>query len=101
MRAEWFDFRPQAKLFLATNHRPVVGGQDNAIWDRVVPIPFTVRITDEEVDPGLFQKLRRELPGILAWAVQGCLEWQEMGGLNPPDAVLRAKTDYRTEMDVL
>jgi putative DNA primase/helicase len=97
---EYFDFVPQFKLFLVANHKPVVVGTDEAIWRRIRLIPFTVRIPKEERDPQLLEKLRRELPGILAWAVRGCLQWQE-DGLGEPEAVSAATADYRREMDVM
>ncbi len=98
MRAEWFDFHPLFKLWLATNHRPQVDGSDQAIWDRIRLIPFAVRIPEGERDKALQSKLRAEASGILAWAVQGCLAWQR-DGLQTPDAILRATQDYRDEMD--
>jgi putative DNA primase/helicase len=49
---EWFTFRPQFKLWLATNHRPDVDADDQALWDRIRLIPFTVRIPDSDVDDG-------------------------------------------------
>jgi putative DNA primase/helicase len=101
MRAEWFDFRPTHKIFLATNHRPEVrGGGSKSIWDRIKLVPFDVRIPESEQDKKLPEKLRAELPGILAWAVRGCLEWQR-GGLEPPVEVELATADYREEMDPL
>jgi putative DNA primase/helicase len=63
-------------------------------------IPFTVTIPREERDPQLLEKLQRELPGILAWAVRGCLKWQAEG-LGEPEAVSAATADYRREMDVM
>lgn len=100
MRAEWFTFKPVAKLWVATNHRPRVKGTDEAIWRRIRLIPFTVTVPEPERDPKLPERLRAELPGILAWAVAGCLDWQR-DGLRPPDAVLAATSDYRAEQDVL
>ena len=100
MRAEWFDFRPTCKVWLGTNHKPVIRGTDNAIWDRLKLIPFTVRIPEAEMDTHLGDKLRLELPGILAWAVRGCLAWQEKG-LETPAVVTAATAEYRDEMDVL
>jgi putative DNA primase/helicase len=100
MRAEWFDFKPTHKTWLATNHKPVIQGTDPAIWDRIKLVPFTVRIPDGEIDRGMMGKLRAELPGILAWAVRGCLEWQRTG-LGTPHAVAEATEQYRDEMDVL
>lgn len=100
MRAEWFDFTPEFKIWLGTNHKPTVRGTDNAIWDRIRLIPFLVSIPEEEQDKHLGEKLKEELPGILAWAVQGCLEWQRHG-LGTPNEVVDATRDYRAEMDVL
>jgi len=100
MRAEWFDFRPEFKIWLATNHKPEVRGTDPAIWDRIRLVPFEVRIADEKQDKRLPDKLREELPGILAWAVEGCLEWQREG-LGDPVEVKKATESYRQEQDLL
>ncbi|MFA5111472.1 MAG: phage/plasmid primase, P4 family, partial [Desulfobaccales bacterium] len=100
MRAEWFDFRPEFKIWLATNHKPIIRGADHAIWRRIRLVPFEVTFPDEFQDRDLPAKLRAELPGILAWAVRGCLEWQRTG-LGVPDKVRAATADYRSEMDVL
>jgi putative DNA primase/helicase len=100
MRAEWFDFRPSHKTWLATNHRPEIRGTDPAIWDRIRLIPFEVRIPDEEIDRALPEKLRAELPGVLAWAVKGCIEWQREG-LGEPEKIRVATEGYRADMDVL
>lgn len=98
MRGEFFDFKPEFKIFLATNHRPEIRGTDPAIWDRIKLIPFNVRISDEERDLSLPEKLQTELPGILSWAIQGCLLWQKQG-LGVPTEVKAAIADYRREMD--
>ncbi len=100
LNREWFEFNPEFKIFLATNHKPEITGTDYAIWRRVRMIPFSVTIPEAEQDKDLLLKLREELPGILAWAVQGCIEWQ-ITGLNPPATVLLATKDYQGEMDVL
>lgn len=100
MRAEWFNFRPVAKLWLATNHKPAVRGTDEGIWRRIRLIPFTVTIPERERDPDLPARLREESAGILAWAVQGCLAWQRKG-LAAPAAVRGATHQYRLDEDVL
>jgi phage/plasmid-associated DNA primase len=100
MRAEWFDFKPTHKLWLSTNHKPEIRGTDAAIWRRIRLVPWVVTIPPAEQDKRLAAKLRDELPGILAWIVQGCLEWRREG-LQPPDEVKRATGRYRAEMDVL
>jgi len=97
---EFFEFRPQFKLFLAVNHKPVITGTDHAIWRRIRLVPFTVTIPESEQDKTLFEKLQLELPGILVWAVQGCLEWQR-DGLGNPEEITVATAEYRDEMDTI
>jgi putative DNA primase/helicase len=97
---EFFEFVPEFKIFLAVNHKPLIRNTDHAIWRRIRLVPFTITIPEAERDKDLPEKLRGELPGILAWAVQGCLDWQREG-LGMPDAVKQATADYRAEMDVL
>jgi putative DNA primase/helicase len=100
MRQDFWEFEPRHKVFMAVNHKPTVRGTDTAIWRRIRLIPFTETIPPDEQDKKLPEKLRSELPGILAWAVEGCLEWQRQG-LQAPDEVRRATGEYRAEMDVL
>lgn len=98
LRAEFFEFRPQFKLLVACNHLPAIRGTDHAIWRRIHCVPFTVTIPEAEQDKDLGAKLRQELPGILAWAVRGCLAWQQ-DGLQVPDVVMRTTGAYRSDMD--
>ncbi len=100
MRGEWFDFRPEFKLWFGTNHRPAVKGTDDAIWDRIRLIPFKRRYEPSEQDKGLKDKLLAEREGILAWAVDGCLAWQ-VDGLQEPEDVMRATKEYRSAEDVI
>jgi putative DNA primase/helicase len=86
------------KVFFGTNHKPKIAGMDEAIWRRIHLIPFDVTILKEERDAMLPEKLKGEFPGILAWAVRGCRDWQN-GGLQPPEIVQDATDGYRTEMD--
>jgi putative DNA primase/helicase len=97
---EPFNFTPEFKLWLSTNNKPVIQGTDDAIWDRIRLIPFTQRFDGERQDPKLAEKLRGELAGVLAWMVEGCLEWQEHG-LGEPETVRAATDQYRAEMDTL
>ena len=98
MRKDLFEFMPTHKIFLAANHKPVVRGTDHAVWRRIKLIPFLVTIPEAEKDKALAEMFRDKLPGILAWAVQGCLAWQRMG-LGEPDEVVRATAEYRSEQD--
>lgn len=97
---EHFTFSPNFKIFLGVNILPEIRGSDEGIWRRINLIPFDVTIPLEEVDKKLPIKLRKELPGILAWAVQGCRTWKELG-LLPPEIVFKATKGYRDEMDLL
>ena len=94
------EFMPTFKLWLYGNHKPVIADSTLSIWRRVKQIPFDVTIPNTEVDPDLPAKLEAELPGILAWAVKGCQDWQQYG-LNEPEAVTTATARYRHEQDIL
>lgn len=108
LRQEYFDFRPQLKLWLAVNHLPHIDGQDHGIWRRVRIIPFNVQFGDEtgtnaaarNKDKGLPEKLKLEYPGILTWMIKGCLLWQT-SGLGNANAVRMSTEKYKDDMDVL
>jgi putative DNA primase/helicase len=97
---ESFEFGPTFKLWIAGNHRPRVRSSGGALWRRVHVVPFTRTVPEKQRDPHLFEKLREELPGILAWIIEGCLEWQR-DGLRPPASVRAATAEYRTAEDAL
>jgi hypothetical protein len=63
-------------------------------------VPFTVTIPDKEQDGALPDQLKAEWPGILAWALHGCLEWQRIGLAEPAD-VTEATRAYQAEMNTL
>src|SRR5215204_997999 len=100
MREDFWEFDPTHTVFLGTNHRPEVRGTDHAIWRRLKLIPFDVTIPEAEQDKGLPEMIRGELPGILAWVVRGCIEYQQ-GGLGEPERVRVATKGYRSDMDPL
>ena len=97
---EEFEFKPEFKLWMATNHKPTIRGTDTGIWRRIHLIPFNACIPLEKVDKDLKQKLRSELPQIFRWALDGCLLWQKEG-LRQPASVMDAVREYRREMDVI
>jgi len=102
MHQDTFEFRPEFKVWLSTNHKPVIAGTDLGIWRRIRLIPFTYCIPDHEKDGSFKTRLREPaaLSGILNWALEGVRLWREEG-LKPPQAVLDATQAYREEMDVL
>lgn len=93
---EFFDFKPEFKLWLACNHKPNIKGTDHAIWRRIKLIPFNVKIPKEKriLKSKVMEMFTKEFPGILAWAVQGSLEWRR-GGLQTPEEVQNATNHYR------
>lgn len=95
-----FEFYPVAKVWLYGNHKPSIYGTDEGIWRRPKLIPFTVRIPEPDQDKQLPDKLHAELPGILAWAVRGCLQWQRIG-LKPPHSINAATAEFRAEQDII
>lgn len=97
---EFFNFTPTFKIFMATNHKPVIKGTDYGIWRRIKLIPFTTRIPEEKQDKRLEDKLRQEASGILNWLLEGTDRWKREG-LIAPEEILNATDEYRGEMDVV
>jgi len=95
-----FEYLPTFTILMATNHRPEIKGTDEGIWRRIHLIPFTVKIADKDRKKNYAKELMKELPGILNWALEGCLKWQREG-LEKPSPVKAATTDYRNDMDEL
>lgn len=93
-----FEYTPQFKIWMATNHKPLIRGTDDGIWRRLAIVPFTVQIPENKVDKKLTHKLRREINAILHWAVEGYLMWQH-SGLQEPQCIKDQRSEYRTEMD--
>jgi putative DNA primase/helicase len=99
MRQDFFTFTPTFKLLIAGNHKPGMQVVDEAIRRRLHLIPFTQFILPEERDPGLTAALWNEASAILAWAIEGCLAWQQVG-LDPPSTVRNATEEYLGGQDV-
>jgi putative DNA primase/helicase len=100
MREDNWEFKPTHTLIMATNHKPVIRGTDKGIWRRLKLVPFTVSVEDAAAIMDMPERLRAEWPGVLAWCVRGCLEWQRRG-LDAPAEVLDATKGYKAEQDVL
>ncbi|MDP4460398.1 phage/plasmid primase, P4 family [Staphylococcus hyicus] len=98
--AEEFEYTPKFKIWVSTNHKPIIRGTDDGIWRRLVLIPFEVQIPEEKVDKDLKYKLLREAPAILNWMTEGAYMWMQEG-LEMPDKLKDASQSYRTEMDVV
>lgn len=96
---EYFTYTPTYKVWMATNHKPIITGNDEGIWRRIRLIPFTVSFRGRE-DRNLADDLDKELPGILNWIIEGAKEWLRHG-LGMPEMVKNATESYRAESDIL
>lgn len=92
------DLEPIFKLTMSGNYKPEIRGSDDGIWRRVMLIPFEVQIPESDRDQQLGEKLWGERDGIFAWMVEGLLDFLE-NGLQVPQSVLDATTEYRDESD--
>jgi putative DNA primase/helicase len=98
---ETFSFRPKFKLWIATNHDPMI--RDQAIWRRIKKVPFERSVPVHERDPRLKAMIEDPSVGgkaVLNWMVQGCLQWQSVG-LKEPERVTFEVDAYREEQDKL
>lgn len=95
------NFQPQFKLLMLGNHRPVVRGTDHGIWRRIRLVPFRRTFGHDERDQNLLDKLKAEAPHILAWMIEGCIDWQRRGLADTPAVVAAETSDYRQEQDVI
>jgi putative DNA primase/helicase len=93
-------FQATHKLFIDANHKPVIRGADQAIWNRLKLVPFTVTIPPEEIDKDLLEKLKGEAEGILTWMVEGNRRLR-LEGLGDPPEVTEASAGWRSEMSPL
>ena len=99
LHKEFFEFKPNFKLWISGNYKPILG-EDHGIWRRVILVPFEVTFDAKTRDDQLEDKLTNELPGILNWAIKGCLNWQNQSlKVNPPTKIANATNEYKTDND--
>ena len=99
LHKEFFEFIPQFKLWISGNYKPILG-EDHGIWRRVILVPFEVTFDEKTRDDQLEDKLTNELPGILNWAIKGCLNWQKQSlKVNPPKKIANATNEYKSDND--
>lgn len=102
MRGDWFSYTPAFTLIVSGNNKPSLRAVDEAIRRRLLLVPFTVTITDDERArvPDFKLRLEAEAPGVLAWGIEGCLKWQR-DGLRAPDSVRAATEEYFASQDTV
>ena len=101
MRENWFEMPITFKLWMLCNHQPEITGQDEGIWASIDVIPFDVTIPERDRIPDLSEILiSEEGPGILAWIIEGAMEWKRIG-LAPSKRVEDAVAKYRSDQDII
>lgn len=101
LHQESFDFMPTHKLFIRGNHQPGAMDASDGFWRRMVLIGFTRQFNESERVPDLDSRIiETELPGVLAWMVDGCISWQREG-LRVPAGMRAAVEAYRRDTDLL
>lgn len=98
--AKPFEFTPRFSLWLSTNEKPDVPGNDFGLWRRLRLIPFNVQIPDDKRVLDLDQIiLAEEASGVLNWILEGLGAWQDAGRLPSASAIELATEEYRIESD--
>lgn len=98
MRGNFFVFKPQFKILVASNHKPRIRTVDDAWRRRLHLVPFDRK--PARPDPHLKDRLRDEYPQILQWAIEGS-EWWYREGLMVPDVITEATAQYFREEDLI
>ena len=97
-----FEFSPVAKIWMTTNHEPVIPGTDDGIWRRIWMVPFSVQIPEEKCDTDIAAKLLSESSGILNWCLAGLSRYYANGNrLVQPRKVSQATANLRTVSDTV
>lgn len=101
LHQESFDFMPTHKLFIRGNHQPGAMDASDGFWRRMVLIGFIRQFAESERIPDLDSRIiDTELPGVLAWMVEGCVRWQREG-LRVPPGMSAAVEAYRRDTDLM
>lgn len=96
-----FSYIPTFKIWLAANDAPDMDDDDSGLWRRLHRLPFERIVPPEDRDPEIKRYLKTTgSASVLAWAVEGCLLWQQER-LRPPKVVREKTADLRREFDPL
>lgn len=98
---EFRTFEPRFTVWVRTNHRPIIRGDDDGIWRRIVVLPFRQKFEGSRCDKNLEGKLWAERDGILSWMIDGAGKYLESSSLTLSPAILTEQRQYRRESDLL
>lgn len=94
-------FEPQFTVWVRTNHRPIIKGDDDGIWRRVVVLPFRQKFEGPRCDKHLEAKLWAERDGILRWMIEGAGKYLASSNLAFSPTILAEQRQYRSDSDLL
>lgn len=101
LHSEVFDYMPTHTTWIRGNHLPGVRDAGDGFWRRILPIHFGVVIPEHEREENLDRIIiANELPGVLAWAIRGAVDYWRMG-LKPPACILEDREAYRRDTDLM
>jgi putative DNA primase/helicase len=100
MYGEFFTYQPKFTPWVRTNHKPIIKGDDDGVWRRIVVLPFRRKFEEHEQDQLLEAALLKECDGILSWMVKGAALYLK-SGLNLSPTILAEQKQYRKESDLL
>jgi putative DNA primase/helicase len=92
-----FSAKTTTRLILSTNERPMFTDRTDAVWRRLIILPFPTTIAEEDRDINLEEKLALELPGILNWTIEGNQSLATRGQFAVPQASAEALGEFRIE----
>lgn len=96
-----FTYLPEFKIWLSCNDKPIIRGNNFGIWRRIFMFPFIRKFTEKEKDKDMPDKLKKELPQILGWVIQGYNKYVKNNGLEIPKCMKNEIDNYKMEMDVV
>ncbi|MHC4658542.1 MAG: DNA primase family protein [Planctomycetota bacterium] len=96
---EQISAKPTAKIMIATNALPRFNDKTQGIWRRILLVPFEKVIPEDQQIKDLADQLKKELPGILNWALEGLQKLQAADGFTMPESSRKQIEDYRRDAD--
>lgn len=97
---EFFEYCPKFKIFLNTNHLPIIKDDTLFASGRIKVIPFNRHFDEKNQNKGLKQLFRKpeNLSAVLNWLLEGLRLFKEEG-LDEPQSVKDAIEEYRKSAD--
>lgn len=108
-------YEPQFKFFIITNNKPKFDSEKDAIWRRVLLVPFLIKFEDSESlewdseaasegkmfpkDNKFIETLMGNLDGLLLWLVKGAIMYYN-SNIKLPKSLQEVKNEYKNSCDI-